>query len=111
MTHDRYLPLFRTQCNADDGDYDTAYMLHLLEAAFDEAFSMTRRTEQELIEDYGDGELPRKVVQAAMMIGAHWYNQREAASQGDMRPVPFAVSQLLAPYRRLVKDDSGNAQA
>jgi len=104
MTHDQYLPLFRTQCNADDGNYDEAYLLHLLETAIEEAVSQTRRDERELMEDYGDGELPRRVVQAAMMIGAHWYNQREAAAAQDYKPVAFAVSSLLAPYRRLVKD-------
>ena len=47
-------------------------------------------------------EIPEGLRQAAMMLAAHWFNCREAASAGpDFGPVshvPYSARELLAPY-------------
>jgi uncharacterized phiE125 gp8 family phage protein len=48
---------------------------------------------------YEDGEAP-DLDQAALMLVAHWYQNREAVSRAARPPeLPLAVSMLIAPYR------------
>lgn len=43
------------------------------------------------------------LTEAALMLGAFWYEQREAASFGlTTAPVPFGVRELLNSYRESV---------
>lgn len=52
---------------------------------------------------YGDGagSLPSAITQAALLIAAHWFEQREAVIVGNFgaRPLPIGAAELLAPYR------------
>lgn len=43
---------------------------------------------------------PDGIKTAAKMMVAHWYENREATVNAEMRELPMGVSQLLAPYRR-----------
>jgi uncharacterized phiE125 gp8 family phage protein len=47
--------------------------------------------------------VPHDLRQAASMLVAYWFSQREAASigpdSGPVSDVPFSVKQILAPYR------------
>jgi uncharacterized phiE125 gp8 family phage protein len=50
---------------------------------------------------YADGEAP-ELDQAALMLVAHWYCNREAAAVGPTAAaieLPLAVQMLIAPYR------------
>lgn len=96
----QYFPRFRRQCSADDGTYDEPYLFDLMEDAFATVIGMTRRTEDELFA-MGGGTFPRRLVHAAMMLGAHWYNQRESAAGVQMHPTPYSVETLVRPFRKL----------
>ncbi len=44
--------------------------------------------------------VPRPLVQAVLMVAAHWYEHREAATLGAVAaPVTRGVEALIAPYR------------
>ncbi|SHO66227.1 phage conserved hypothetical protein, phiE125 gp8 family [Pseudoxanthobacter soli DSM 19599] len=44
--------------------------------------------------------VPRPLVQAVLMVAAHWYEHREAATLGAVTaPVARGVEALIAPYR------------
>jgi len=51
---------------------------------------------------YGDDttDVPQAIRHAAMMLAAHWYENREAVAEGSPVPVPMTVDALTAPYRR-----------
>ncbi|MBR3466878.1 MAG: phage gp6-like head-tail connector protein [Bacteroidales bacterium] len=99
MPHIDYLPRFRRQCKADDGIYDEPCLIDCMEDAFAKVISMTHRTEEELVA-LGDGELPSEIVRAAMMLGAYWYDQREAAAGASIRAVDYSVENLVRPFRK-----------
>lgn len=95
------LSLFKKHVRADDFADDDVYLMHLLEAAEVSVVNYTNRTLEELMEMGIDG-LPTPLVQAVMMLAAHWYNQRESVSSVQMHEVPDALQALVKPYRRLV---------
>lgn len=86
------ITLLKSQLNLDH-DLDDALLAHKLDAAeiwighhTGTAFAV------------GDAVL----TEAALQLAAYWYEQRETASDVTMRPVPFGVYELLAPYREAV---------
>jgi uncharacterized phage protein (predicted DNA packaging) len=94
------LELFKKHVRADDFADDDEYLNHLLEAAASTVVSATNRSEDEL-KEMGGGELPAPLKHAIMMVGAHWYNQRESVSTTQMHAVPDSLQALIKPYRRL----------
>ena len=94
------LALLKKQVRADDFCEDDYYLQHLLEAATDSVVTATNRTKEELVNE--DGDLPKMLQQAVLMLAAHWYNQRESVAQVAMHEVPDSISALIKPYRRLV---------
>ena len=100
------LTLFKQHVKADDFADDDTYLQHLLKTATNHVIRATRRTEAELTA-MGGGEFPAELQQAIMMIGAHWYNQRESDSTAQMHEVPDSLQALIKPFRKLVADDSG----
>lgn len=51
---------------------------------------------------YGSADdVPAPIRQAIRMLVAGWYENRESASPADMNDVPYGVSALIAPYRRV----------
>ena len=95
------LGLLKKQVRADDFADDDAYLQHLLDTAKEAVVTATNRTEAELCEMGADGHLPRMLLQAALMLAAHWYNQRESVSTVAMHEVPDSVQALVKPYRKL----------
>ena len=95
------LGLLKKQVRADDFADDDAYLQHLLDTAKEAVVTATNRTEAELREMGVDGHLPRMLLQAALMLAAHWYNQRESVSTVAMHEVPDSVQALVKPYRKL----------
>ena len=96
------LALLKKQVRADDFSQDDAYLEHLLDTAKEAVITATNRTEAELREMDSEGHLPKMLLQAALMLAAHWYNQRVSVAAVAMHEVPDSVQALVKPYRRLV---------
>ena len=99
--------LFKKHVRADEFSDDDEYLHHLLDTAEESVVTMTRRTLGELTA-LGHGEIPRPIIHAIMMLGAHWYNQRESVSVGQMTEVPEALQALVKPYVKLTNDSREN---
>jgi uncharacterized phiE125 gp8 family phage protein len=96
------LELFKKQCNADDFTADDTLLQHYLNAAEKHVIRYTHRTREEL-DEMGGGEFPDELKQAVLLIGAHWYNQRESDAQAQFHSVPNALQALMKPFRKLAK--------
>lgn len=48
----------------------------------------------------GAAGAPDEIKQAALMLIAHWYVNREAVGQNNVAPMPMAVDALLTNWRR-----------
>ena len=49
------------------------------------------------------GNFPDELKQAVLLIGAHWYNQRESDAQVQYHSVPNALLALMKPFRKLAR--------
>ena len=96
------LALFKKHVRADDFADDDEYLEHLLEAAETAVITATNRRQEEL-EQMGGGKMPTPIKHAIMLIGAHWYNQRESVSSVQMHAVPDSLQALIKPYRKLAE--------
>ncbi len=96
------MALFKQHVRSDDFADDDEYLQHLLDAAETAVITATNRTQAELVEMGGDS-FPNPLTQAIMMLGAHWYNQRESVSGVQMHSVPDALQSLVKPYRKLAE--------
>ena len=94
------LALFKKHVRADDFADDNEYLEHLLETAETAVIGATNRSRDEL-EEIGGGTVPSPIKHAVMMLGAHWYNQRESVSNVQMHAVPDSLQALIKPYRKL----------
>lgn len=99
------LDLFKKHVRADDFGDDDAYLQHLLDTAQQAVITATNRSLLELIE-MGGGEFPTPLRHAVMMLGAHWYNQRESVAAVQMYAVPDTLQALVKPFRKLADDAS-----
>lgn len=95
------LDLFKKHTRADEYADDDVYLQHLLDTAEKAVIKSTRRSVEELTA-HSMGELPEELQHAAMMLAAHWYNQRESASATQMHEVPDSIGTLIKPFMRLV---------
>lgn len=96
------LELFKQHVKADDFADDDVYLQHLLDTAETHVIRSTNRTKDELTE-MGGGEFPAELKHAVMMIGAHWYNQRESVAGTQMHGVPDSLQALVKPFRKLAE--------
>ncbi len=96
------LALFKKHVRADDFADDDEYLEHLLETAESAVVTATNRTLEEL-EQIGGGSVPTPIKHAILMVGAHWYNQRESVSSVQMHAVPDSLQALIKPYRKLAE--------
>lgn len=96
------LELFKQHVKADDFADDDVYLQHLLDAAEAHVVRSTNRTRDELVA-MGDGDFPVELSHAIMLIGAHWYNQRESVSTAQMHAVPDSLQALVKPFRKLAE--------
>ena len=97
------LALFKAHVRADDFAGDDTLLQHYLDAAEAAVIRDTNRTEAELTEING-GTFPVQIKQAIMLLGAHWYNQRESVASVEMREVPDTLQALIKPCRKLAED-------
>lgn len=96
------LALFKKHVRADDFADDDEYLRHLLDTAESAVITATNRPQEELAQ-MGNGDVPTPIKHAIMMLGAHWYNQRESASNVQMHAVPDSLQALIKPYRKLAE--------
>ena len=98
------LALFKKHVRADDFADDDEYLEHLLDAAESAVITATNRTLEELAQmsNWHD-DVPTPIKHAIMMLGAHWYNQRESVSNVQMHAVPDSLQALIKPYRKLAE--------
>ncbi len=96
------LALFKKHVRADDFADDDEYLEHLLETAESAVITATNRTQEELAQ-MGNGDVPTPIKHAVMLLGAHWYNQRESVSGTQMHAVPDSLQALIKPYRKLAE--------
>ena len=87
---------------ADDLDYDDELLDNILSSAIDHVINYTQRSEEDLIA-LGGGQWPPSLGWAVIALASHWYNQREAVSQGTMARVPAHYEAALRPFRKLGK--------
>src|SRR5690606_3870606 len=45
--------------------------------------------------------VPEPIKVAILLLVGHWYQNREAATAKSISELPYAVSALIAPYRRI----------
>jgi len=98
------LALLKKHVRADDFNTDDDYLQHLLDSAKEAVVMATNRSEAEL-NSMGSGSLPNMLVQAVLLLAAHWYNQRESVSGVSMHEVPDSLAALVKPYRKLIDDN------
>jgi uncharacterized phiE125 gp8 family phage protein len=95
------VPIDRWRMLTDDcGSYITLEPLKVWPPAFVRADAVTVTWTA----GYGanGGSVPAAIVHAMNMLVAHWYENRETTStQAGQGEIPFAVSALLAPFRRI----------
>ena len=79
------------------------YLQHLLDTAESAVITATNRTQEELAQMGNGHDVPTPIKHAIMMLGAHWYNQRESVSNVQMHAVPDSLQALIKPYRKLAE--------
>ncbi len=99
------LALFKKHVRADDFADDDEYLEHLLETAESAVITATNRAQEELVQLGGGTEVPAPIRHAVLMLGAHWYNQRESVSSVQMHNVPDSLQALIKPYRKLAETE------
>lgn len=97
------LALFKKHVRADDFADDDEYLQHLLDTAESSVITATNRTQEELTQMGNGHDVPTPIKHAIMMLGAHWYNQRESVSNVQMHAVPDSLQALIKPYRKLAE--------
>ena len=94
------LKLLKSHVRADDFEDDDAYLASILEVAESAVIRRTNRPEEDLLV-MGGGQFPKELTHAVLLLAGEWYAQREAASSGERRPIPFGVDALIRPFCRL----------
>lgn len=97
------LALFKTQVRADDYDDDDDYLAYLLDVSEQAVVNATNRTYDELL-SMGGGEMPKPIQQAILLLGAHYYSQRESVAGVQMHAVPDSLQTLIKQYQKLADD-------
>lgn len=97
------LALFKKHVRADDFADDDEYLQHLLDTAESAVITSTNRTQEELAQMGNGHDVPTPIKHAILMLGAHWYNQRESVSSVQMHTVPDSLQALIKPYRKLAE--------
>ncbi|MBD5163401.1 MAG: phage gp6-like head-tail connector protein [Bacteroidales bacterium] len=96
------LELFKKHMRADEFADDDDNRTHVLGVAEESVIRFINRTAEVLVA-IGDGSMPMSIVHAVMMPAAHWYNQRESVSPGQIHQVPDTLQALVKPFRKLVR--------
>lgn len=100
--------LIKAQLRLDDEQAELEHALLELygEAAEETILAMTNRTEASL-RTLGGGNIPRRAVQASLLLVDLSYKERSPASPQNMSMVPYSFDLLLKPLMRLTSGDDG----
>ena len=98
--------LIKAQLRLDDeqAELERALLELYGEAAEETILAMTNRTEASL-RTLGGGNIPRRAVQASLLLVDLSYKERSPASPQNMSIVPYSFDLLLKPLIRLTADD------
>ena len=101
--------LIKAQLRLDDEQAELERTLLELygEAAEETILAMTNRTEDSL-RTVGGGKIPRRAVQASLLLVDLSYKERSPASPQNMSMVPYSFDLLLKPLMRLTVGDDGD---
>ena len=89
-------PGFKQSWDALEEEYATLHTLL-------DARKTAGLTQEELAQMGNGHDVPTPIKHAIMMLGAHWYNQRESVSNVQMHAVPDSLQALIKPYRKLAE--------
>lgn len=92
------LDLVKQHCRVDDY-VDEDDLLALYMSAAQARVLTDINQEESAVLELGDGEWPAPLVQAALLLIGHWYNQREAVASTSTSVVPHGYDALIRPYR------------
>tara|TARA_R110002049_G_scaffold23545_10_gene83652 strand:- start:40193 stop:40765 length:573 start_codon:yes stop_codon:yes gene_type:complete len=103
----KFLDASGVEQEVDASDYQVVEMPLGTEVRFNAGFERPQLFDQNvtpvtatMVAGYGGADaVPPPIKTAIMMMAAHWYEKREAASGGS--EMPFGVNALIAPYRRV----------
>lgn len=83
-----------------DGDEEDEFLATIGDVAEEMVSNMIHRTWYEVEADYG--RTPAPLVHAVLMLVDHLYTNRSASGPVVLTTVPYGVSDLIRPYKRLV---------
>lgn len=83
----------------DLGSGDDTLLTRLLDAAQDHVERHLGILIEETYGGVGQDPVPPSLVQAVLLLAAHWYEHREGASEGAVREIPFGVREIITEYR------------
>ena len=102
--------LIKAQLRLDDqqAELERALLELYGEAAEETILDLTNRTEASL-RSLGGGKIPRRAVQASLLLVDLSYKERSPASSQNMSIVPYGFDLLIKPLMRLTSgDDDGD---
>ena len=84
------------QCNIDNSTADEIkYLEDLLDAS---VTTIENKIQQKLTDISPEGRLPVPLKQAALLIAANLYANREPTSHGTPQRIPYTLDYILQPY-------------
>jgi uncharacterized phiE125 gp8 family phage protein len=107
VTHIKYIDTDGAQQTLSSSKYKVSDSREpaIIQPAYDEVWPVSRReidaVEIRFVCGYGDSDVtPEGIKQAALMLVAHWFENREAVIVGtNVATVPLAVDALLTQYQ------------
>lgn len=94
------LELLKRHVRADDLTTEDGYLAHVLEAAQRQVLDHLGWTDDELAV-IPDGEWPASVAHAVLLRAGTMYAYREDVDNGSLSPLPYGLTALLKPYRKM----------
>ena len=88
----------------DVGALDDAILAQKLAAAEDYVgrflgFTLASAAEADPPREGFEEGVPPALVQAVLMLAAHWYEQHEAAAEASFHEIPFGVAEIVREFR------------
>ena len=105
----RYLKLndIREHLNIDEWFHDDDYLIANIGEAVEDIAEHHIDDDLSALEDK-NGDIPRPLIQAMLLLCGHFYANREAVSFGTPHEVPLAYSYLLDLFRRYNRKEGAN---
>ena len=86
----------QSQCFIDSPtDKEIKYLEDLLDAS---VTTIENKIQQKLVDISPEGKLPKPLKQAALLIAANLYANREPVAYGVPQRIPYTLDYLIQPY-------------